>query len=188
MTKYEIGSIHNTKNGKIKILDYTPGRRENGRKIHPRATIVFLNTGCVRNVQTTNISKGKIEDFRRKTVYNVGYLGSDIKIPARGTLIRRIYDLWANMLKRCYGNYRGKYTGCSVDKRWHSFTNFLNTIQNVEGYLYWEQNPKQHISLDKDIKKPGNKVYSMENCMFVSNSENIRDAALRRWGRRSESA
>lgn len=189
MTKYEVGSIHNTPKGKIKILEYIAGKKlPNGKKQHPRAIIKFLNTGCVRNVQTTNIAKGKIEDFRAKTVYNIGYIGSEIKIPARGTIIRRIYDLWANMLKRCYGNYRGKYTGCNVDPRWHSFTNFLNTINNVEGYEMWEKHPNEKICLDKDIKVKGNKTYSVDTCMFVTNNENVRDSLYRRWCRRSDSA
>lgn len=186
-TKYKIGSIHETLKGKIKILDYVAGKRlPNGKKQHPRATIKFLATGCVRNVQTTNIAKSKIEDYRAKTVYNVGYIGSEIKIPARGTLLRRIYDLWANMLKRCYGNYKGKYTGCVVDKRWHSFTNFMNTIQNVEGYTLWEQNPHKKICLDKDIKYFGNKVYSVDTCKFVSTHDNVVEGLLRRWGKRNE--
>jgi hypothetical protein len=182
--KYAVGSIVDTPKGKIKILEYTPGKRlPNNKKQHPRATIRFVESGWVCNVQTTNIMTGHIEDCRAKTVYGVGYLDTDIKIPARGTsVIRRAYDLWANMLKRCYGAYRTCYTGCTVDKRWHSFKNFLNSIQQLEGYAEWEQDAS-NMCLDKDMRVKGNKVYSQDTCMFITKHDNVVDALNRRWGK-----
>jgi hypothetical protein len=143
-TKYKVGSIVNTPKGKIKILDYTSGKRlPNNRRKHARATIRFIESGWVCNVQVTNIASGHIEDCRAKTVYGVGYLDTNMKIPTRGnSIIRRVYDLWANMLKRCYGGYDTCYTGCTVDKRWHSFKNFLNSVQELEGYEEWERGEK----------------------------------------------
>jgi hypothetical protein len=184
-TKYKIGAVVETPKGKIKILDYTPGKRlPDNKRQHSRATIKFIESGWVCNVQTTNIMSGHIEDCRAKTVYGIGYLDTNIKIPMRGTsMIRRAYDLWANMLKRCYGNYKTCYNDCTVDKRWHSFKNFLNSIQALEGYDRWEKN-EEHICLDKDIKKPGNKVYSQETCMFVTNHDNVVEALNRRWGKK----
>lgn len=180
-TKYKVGSIVDTPKGKIKILDYTPGKRlPHNKKIHPRATIRFIESGWVCNVQTTNIASGHIEDHRAKTVYGVGYLDIDIKIPMRGnSIIRRAYDLWANMLKRCYGGYKTCYEGCTVDVRWHSFKNFLTSIQELEGYEKWERGENMH--LDKDIKVKGNKVYSANTCMFVTAHDNIEDTLNRRW-------
>ena len=185
-TKYKVGSIHNTPKGKIKILDYTAGKRlPNNRRLHPRATIKFIDSGWVCNVQTCNIVSGHIEDCRRKTVYGVGYLDTNLKIPARGTsVIRRAYDLWANMLKRCYGEYDTCYKDCKVDKRWHSFKNFLNSIQELEGYERWERGENMH--LDKDIKCKGNKIYSADTCMFVTEHDNIVDALNRRWHKPNE--
>lgn len=190
-TRYKVGTIWSTSKGKIKILDYQPKyKSSDGKTHHARATIQFLETGCVRNVQATNIMTGKIEDYRAKTVYGVGYIGSEIKIPERKSksVIRRIYDLWANMLKRCYGGYAGNesYKDCSVDVRWHSFTNFLNSIQQVEGYEYWEQHPNERICLDKDNKIKGSKVYSLDTCRFLTNEENVREGSFRRWGRSYE--
>ena len=45
--KYQKGSIHNTVRGEIEILEYIPGKRTNGKKIHPRVIIKFLKTGTV---------------------------------------------------------------------------------------------------------------------------------------------
>ena len=88
------------------------------------------------------------------------------------------------MLKRCYGEYSTCYTGCTVDKRWHSFKNFLNSIQELEGYDKWERGDNMH--LDKDIKCKGNKVYSADTCMFVSAHDNIVDSLNRRWHKPNE--
>ena len=181
--KYKVGEIIDTPKGKIKILEYTAGKRlPNNKRIHPRATIRFVESGWVCNVQTTNISSGHIEDCRAKTVYGVGYLDTNIKIPMRGnSIIRRAYDLWANMLKRCYGKYKTCYEDCSVDKRWHSFKNFLNSLSELEGYELWERGEDVH--LDKDIKGKGTRIYSKDTCMFVPASVNIKEGLHRRWHR-----
>ena len=185
-TKYKVGSIVNTPKGKIKILDYTSGKRlPNNRRKHARATIRFIESGWVCNVQVNNIASGHIEDCRAKTVYGVGYLDTNMKIPTRGnSIIRRVYDLWANMLKRCYGGYATCYTGCTVDKRWHSFKNFLNSVQELEGYEEWERGENMH--LDKDIKCKGNKVYSADTCIFVTAHDNVVDSLNRRWHKPNE--
>ena len=173
MTKYKVGTIIDTPKGKIKILDYTPGTRYT----HPRATIRFLESGWVCNVCTANISRGKIKDCRAKSVCGVGYLDTDIKIPFHEhSILRRAYDLWSNMLYRCYGDYAKchTYSDCTVDKRWHSFKNFLNSIQDLEGYDQWERG--EDMQLDKDIKVKGNRVYSADTCMFVTAPANRVDA------------
>ncbi len=88
-----------------------------------------------------------------------------------------MYDLWANMLKRCYHDR----TGATVDPRWHSFRCFLDTIHKVPGFAAWEQDTSMH--LDKDIRVPGNLVYSVETCTFVSAAENVQDCLKRRWAK-----
>lgn len=182
--KYIPGAIVDTPNGRIKVISVKPGKRlKDKRLLHPRAVIEILETGTVLDVQTTNIATGKFKDYRKPTVYGIGYIGSTIKIPQRssGSVIRRLYDLWANMLKRAYMPYKGSYTGVTVDKRWHNFTHFLNTIQLVPGYLKWEHmSSKRQYVLDKDIKIPGNKMYSMDRCLFVPQEENVRDSSRRR--------
>ena len=181
MVKYEVGGIYDTPKGKIKILARTPGKRfPDGKRRHPRIIIEIVKTGTILNVQSGNIATGKFTDYMEPSVYGVGFIGSNIQIPARGTsIIRRIYDLWANMLKRAYGGYKTSYKEISVDTRWHNFTNFLNTIQEVPNYEAWEEN--SNFNLDKDIIRKGNKVYSKETCMFVPPLINQSDCAMRRW-------
>lgn len=187
-TQFEKGFIVDTPKGKVKILERIPGKRlKDNKKIHPRAIIQVLETGTILNVQTSNLKEGKFNDYMKPTVYGVGFLGSNIVIPDRGKshIIRRIYDLWSNMLKRCYGSYKTAYKDVTVDKRWHNFTTFLNTIQDVPCYILWEQNPNKYC-LDKDIRFDGNRVYSRDTCTFVPIKVNMYEASTRRWRKRSE--
>ncbi|SOL37544.1 hypothetical protein [Yersinia phage fPS-19] len=173
-TRYEVNTIHSSPKGDFKVLEYIAGSRTpSGTKIHPRVVIRMLHTGSVLNVQSTNIPKGKFKDLREPSVCGIGYIGSDIKITGRGTYVRRVYDLWANMLKRVVH----EYTGITVDKRWLNFTNFLNTIVDVKGYSAWEQGDNVH--LDKDLS--GLCRYSVEDCVFIPAGDNISEASLRRW-------
>ena len=181
---YEIGKTYETPKGKIIVLDRVKGyKKPNGSVVHPRAIIKFLKTGTVVSVQTANIKNGKFEDYIEPTVYGVGFIGSPIRIPDRGSnsIIRAIYDLWANMLKRVYGEYKGQYKDCSVDPRWLNFTTFLNTISEVKGYELWEKDHSYH--LDKDGIGDG-KTYSRDTCQFITGGENSRIALDKRWHRK----
>jgi hypothetical protein len=77
------------------------------------------------------------------------------------------YSIWVDMLKRCYSaKYLAKYPsyeGCSVCPEWLYFTKFKAWMETQD----WEGK-----ELDKDIICMGNKVYSPENCMFVSKQIN----------------
>lgn len=177
-SKYTAGTTHTCSNGAFIILERIKPNKENGLKNH-RAVIRFIDTGYVCNIQLSNVPQNKIRDRRLRTVYGVGYLDTDIKIPKRGcgSAVRSIYDLWANMLKRVYGSYDSVYLGVTVDKRWHSFKQFLNTIHNVPGYSAWATDSSLH--LDKD--RSGTKVYSMTTCEFMTGANNSKLAAMKRW-------
>ncbi len=177
-SKYDAGTIHTCSDGEFVILERIKATNENGLK-SPRAVIRFLSTGYTCNVQLTNIPQDKIKDKRRPSVYGVGYLDTDIKIPQRGcnSYVRKVYDLWCNMLKRVYGNYDNVYDGVTVDKRWHSFKNFMNTLHNVKGYDRWVKDTSMH--LDKD--RSGTRVYSMVTCEFLTGANNTKLAAMKRW-------
>jgi hypothetical protein len=77
------------------------------------------------------------------------------------------YRTWHNMMKRCYAPNshisQPTYKECSVCMEWHTFSVFREWMVRQD----W-----QDKELDKDILKPGNKVYSPENCMFVTRAIN----------------
>ena len=103
----------------------------------------------------------------KPTVQGVGFAG--IGQYSRLTDIVA-YKTWANMINRCYNptthSYKPTYADCRVSKKWHNFQNFARWY-----YKNYPQDGKKY-QLDKDKIKPGNKVYSPENCCFISQTEN----------------
>lgn len=106
----------------------------------------------------------------KKLVCGVGINDADYVVDPtiEGKRVKcKIYDTWRNMLHRCYNQKelenRPTYSGCSVDKEWHSFMSFRAWM------LSQEFEDKQ---LDKDLLYPGNKVYSKNTCVFISKALN----------------
>ena len=181
--KYFVGKEYDTPQGRIKILEILPIKKGVKGRSNKRAVIMFVESGWVANVQMSNIPLGKIKDKRKPTVYGVGYLDTNLTIPKRGTnsYIRQVYDLWCNMLKRCYGDKTSRnhkyYSDVTVDKRWHSFRHFLGTIHKVKYHDKWAKDSSMH--LDKDLNQ--SREYSMNTCVFMPAGENARLANLKRW-------
>jgi hypothetical protein len=73
-----------------------------------------------------------------------------------------IYTKWKDMIKRAYSKKyqsdKPSYKGVTVCKEWLSFSCFS---------VWYENNYIDGYQLDKDIIKPGNKVYSPDFCLFV---------------------
>lgn len=77
----------------------------------------------------------------------------------------KCYCTWFNMMKRCYDpNSRDHemYKDCEVMMKWHNFQNFAE---------WWDKEyyeiPNTVMSLDKDILKKGNRLYSPRTCCIV---------------------
>lgn len=166
---------------------------------NPRIIIRFLNTGNIKNVHRNVIYNGSFADseekarlrmekdkeaaerrYRRRmspSVQGVGFLGMG---PYKAS--SPFYRVWSDMLRRCYDDKWQKkfttYQGCSVDARWHNFQNFCEDFTQIEGYQLWEE---EGADLDKDIRFPGNKIYSLGTCRFVTREENVAAAMSSRW-------
>ena len=89
---------------------------------------------------------------------------------------KQVYQKWNSMLRRVYSDeYHQKhptYIKCSCQLELHWLSYFVEHITEIEGYDY-EKFMNGELILDKDIKSNGkNKEYSIENCMFVSSTEN----------------
>ncbi|EOX1555450.1 hypothetical protein ACPD0L_000751 [Vibrio cholerae] len=128
----------------------------------------FIRTGYETRTQAVKIMEGSVKDVFEPVYFGVGYYGSkqrelDNAMPA--------LRVWRHMLYRCYAEKakltHPTYGECTVCDEWHNFTNF---------YHWYKENYIEGYHLDKDIKVPGNKVYSPETCMFVSHTENIRQS------------
>ena len=90
------------------------------------------------------------------------------------------YTKWYDMLRRCYDDKchekQPTYINASLQLEMHWLSYFVEHIKEIDGYDE-EKFLNGELVLDKDIKSNGrNHEYSIENCMFVSNSENSRQA------------
>ncbi len=113
---------------------------------------------------------------RNKLVYGVGINDADYNINEYVTIDgkRKIawrcpfYRTWADMLKRCYSDkYQSKYPtykGCSACDEWLIFSQFKAWMETQD----WEG---KH--LDKDLLTEGNKLYSPNTCVFVTQTVNL---------------
>lgn len=108
-------------------------------------------------------------DREKKTAFGVGYIGYGEFSSRLDNKDTKAYTTWRNMLSRCYSddNPRNRsYNDCTVCEEWHNFQNFaLWFYQN-----HPDNGKKYHLDKDKIVK--GNRMYSPENCCFISPSEN----------------
>lgn len=80
----------------------------------------------------------------------------------------KFYRTWHHMIHRAYGNIfklnNQTYIGVTVCESWLTFSNFKKWMESQN----WHGN-----ELDKDIINPNNKIYSPDNCCFVSSKVNL---------------
>lgn len=95
-------------------------------------------------------------------------------------LNKKIYDTWTGMITRVYSEkWHEKYptylnSTLQLELHWLSY--FAEHIKEIDGYNE-EKFLNGEIELDKDKKSNGlNKEYSLENCMFISHDENMKQA------------
>lgn len=118
--------------------------------------------------------------MKNKLLWGVGINDADYKLTAYENIIdinlkqaRKLvwicpfYSRWRGMIGRCYSSKFAEnnpsYIGCTVCEEWLTFSTFKAWMEKQD----WEG---KH--LDKDILVRGNKIYSPETCIFVTQSVN----------------
>lgn len=160
-----------TNYGDFKIIAETE-RNPHQKK---RVLIEFLDTGAKTEAFYDEVLKGCVKDVMRPSIFGVAYIGNAHK---KGN--EKLYNLWISMLSRCHNPRCNAYRfygekGCSVDKRWFCFENFLSDVKEIPGNELLESGGR--IELDKDILQRGskeNKCYSKDTCMWISKDSNNR--------------
>lgn len=94
----------------------------------------------------------------------------------KNIIYNKIRTLHKNMKARCYNKNNKRYPmyggkGIYVHDEWLNLNDFIDTIDKVQGFDL-DLLLKGEITLDKDTKYLGNKVYSIDTCLFISNKEN----------------
>lgn len=101
--------------------------------------------------------------------------------PNSKAINRKHYQLWKDMIRRCYDPKYIKrnptYNDITVCEEWRDFKKFSSDIQELKNYSLWITG-KYNMEIDKDIKIKGNKVYSKDTCMFVTHAMNTVESNL----------
>ena len=97
----------------------------------------FLKTGYEMEVQLGNIRKGEVKDPYLPSVHGVGVSGTKYPSTINGVITKE-YDLWQNMLRRCYSDiYKKKYPtyeSCEASDKFKSYEYFYewcNVMNNM---------------------------------------------------------
>ncbi|CAL9958547.1 HNH endonuclease [Vibrio phage D249] len=161
------GDIYPTnKCGELEVIEYRGCNQVRVR---------FLDTGFITTATAGNIRKGNVKDKNLPILCGVGYLGEGKYSTRASGRPSTVYNVWRHMIRRCYDPATQRkhptYVGCLVTEEWHSYQNFAK--------WYDDNNVMDGLELDKDIKVPGNKLYSPETCMLVTKQQNLEEMNTR---------
>lgn len=157
------GTVHQTNNsGALEVIKYDDKYK---------VKVKFQHTNFVRFAGSSDIRTGQVKDPMHPRVAGVGFVGLGKYNPSLDSKCTEIYIVWRGMIERCYSKTRQvkcpTYVGCLVCCEWHNFQIFAK---------WYELNYTKGCHIDKDIKNDGNKIYSPDNCMFVTQQENTEKA------------
>lgn len=154
------GLVFNTNNsGVCVVVNYTN---------YGDVTVKFVETGYETKTRMDNLKLGKVKDYLHPSIYGKGILGEGFK---QSDSQSYSFQLWKNMLKRCYSEVSFKkspsYEQCLTSETFNHYQQFKTWCNSQLGFgnTGWE--------LDKDILVKRNKVYSEDTCCFVPKEINL---------------
>ena len=104
-----------------------------------------------------------------KLVCGVGFNDKTKPVFVDGKIVKE-YDLWQNMLKRCFSEKlrtrSPTYKGCNVSDNFLNYSYFYDWCQEQTGFGKVDEKGR-YWQLDKDLLLVGNKTYSETTCVFV---------------------
>jgi len=149
----------NTQGCKMTIIAYR-GSRD--------IDIQFEDDIIMTKVCYSQFSSGKIKNRNKKFIYGKGYIGYGPYITSENGEILEVYCHWYSMMNRCYSNSKTGYEDCDVCNEWLNYQSFAK--------WYYENNyiiEDDLLSLDKDIKRKNNRVYSPDTCILIPQRLNM---------------
>lgn len=100
--KFEVGDIITTKNYGNCIIEKILS--------HDKVKIKFLDTQFTTWCKLKDLKKGHVKDYLKPIVCGIGFLGEDFKnIKNNKSLYKKSYQVWIDMIKRCYDCKRNGY-------------------------------------------------------------------------------
>ena len=104
-----------------------------------------------------------------KLLCGVGFNDKTKPVFVDGKIVKE-YDLWQNMLKRCFSEKlrtrSPTYKGCNVSDNFLNYSYFYDWCQEQTGFGKVDEKGR-YWQLDKDLLLVGNKTYSETTCVFV---------------------
>ena len=125
-----------------------------------------------KHAKYQNFKNGAIKNPFDITVFGKGYLGDGEYSGWINGEHTEEYEIWKGIIKRCYCEkqsnvFNSYYNISEVCDEWLNFQNFAHWYDNHK----YECDGRLHI--DKDIKYPGNKIYSPYHCLLVPQRINM---------------
>lgn len=125
-----------------------------------------------RHATYSNFKNGGVKNPFDKTIYGMGYLGDGKYTGWINGDHTAEYEIWAKIIGRCYHEkdkekYPSYYDISEVCDEWLNYQNF------AEWYYKNKYECEGRLHLDKDIKYPGNKLYSPYHCILVPQRINM---------------
>ena len=125
-----------------------------------------------KHAKYQNFKNGAIKNPFDITVFGKGYLGDGEYSGWINGEHTEEYEIWKGIIKRCYCEkqsdvFNSYYNISEVCDEWLNFQNFAQWYDNHK----YECDGRLHI--DKDIKYPGNKIYSPYHCLLVPQRINM---------------
>ena len=160
-----------------------------GTRFRTKFLLNFYDTGYKGYYSKQCILKGMCKDPYYPSILGVACIGLAASRDMTHTKSKpsREYNMWKHMIYRVYDPNNDMYytygaIGVSICKRWHCFEYFLQDLPALDNYQLWKDNPGLY-QLDKDLKQQhiplGQRVYSPQTCMFVTNQQNIIESKQR---------
>lgn len=137
-------------------------------KNHLKVEVFFVDTGYTLVTTNKAIKSERVllKDPLARKVHSVGFCGVGRHRPTVNDKHPTSYRRWVYMIGRCYYRKWPSYNLVTVCPEWHDYQVFAKWFD--ENY----PTDGLHYDLDKDILKPGNKVYGPKFCTFVTHAEN----------------
>ena len=157
-----IGRIINTKYGPVKVLSV----EDHACKPY-KYKVMFLNTGYQTITTLDQLQRDRIKDYYAPTICGVGALGDAV-----ATNNLNEYNIWINMIKKCYDTNNSSYylfgaNGYKVCDRWLRFDYFL------EDYKKYNMCGEPNCTFLILPEYSNFKLFSFEYCNIVSKNLNI---------------
>lgn len=180
---FNFGEIQNSIDGEIRKSEYGHGEyilikkytSNSNKRYRPMYDAQFIKDGYICPIRKDSIDKGQhpVNPYTKKLL-GVGYMGEYKKVSGYTDVqIKNLKNKWYSMINRAYDGTRKEYSDVLVDKCWHSFQNFLETIKYIPHYSFARKNDfDNRWEIDKDYF--GRNHYSPKTSVFLPRGENLK--------------